>query len=91
MCPGADPGFLKRGKGSILGLQATKGGGVHEAVQIGANVKNPTSSAKKGGADPLDPPPGSAHGAYGGYKVQIDQMYTNVCERPFRSSGVSYS
>ena len=33
--PGADPGFLKGG-GSILGLQAKKGGGVQEGVQLWA-------------------------------------------------------
>ena len=44
--PGADPGFLRRvgvggGGGSILGLQATKGGS-RRASNFGPNVKKPT-------------------------------------------------
>ena len=39
--------------GSILGLQAKKGGGSN----FGPNVKKPTSWPKRGGPDPLDPPP----------------------------------
>ena len=50
----ADPGFLKRG--SILGLQAKKGGS-----NFGPNVKKPISWPKKGGPDPWTPPPRSAH------------------------------
>ena len=53
---GADPGFLKGGPGgTILGLQAKKGGG---GSKRGPNVKKPTSWPKGGGGpDPLDPPP----------------------------------
>ena len=48
--------------GSILGLQANKGGGSKRGSNFGPNVKKPTSWPKRGGGpDPLDPPPpGSA-------------------------------
>ena len=54
--PGADPGVFKRVGGSILGLQAKKGG-FRRGSNFGPNVKKPTSWHKKGGPDPLDPPP----------------------------------
>ena len=53
---GADPGFFKRGGGSILGLQAKKGGS-RRGSNFGPNVKKPTTWAKRGALDPLDPPP----------------------------------
>ena len=48
--------FLKGG-GSILGLQAKRGGG-KRGSNFGPNVKKPTSWPKRGGGDPgpLDPP-----------------------------------
>ena len=61
---GADPGFLKGGGGSILGLQAKRGGS-KRGSNFGPNVKKPTSWPKRGGPDPLDPPPGSATGGIG--------------------------
>ena len=51
---GADPGFIKRG-GHLRGVHPTKL--VQEGVQFWPNVKKPISWAKKGGPDPLDPPP----------------------------------
>ena len=51
-----DPGFLKGGGGSILGLQA-KQGGLRGGSNFGPNDKKPTTWDKKGGPDPLTPPP----------------------------------
>ena len=50
--PGADPGFLKRG-GSILGLQAKKGGPI-----LGPMLKSLHSGPTMG---IRPPPPGFAH------------------------------
>ena len=55
MLTGADPGFLKGGGGSILGLQAEKGGS-KRGSNFGPNVKKPTSWPKRGGPNPVDPP-----------------------------------
>ena len=54
--PGADLGLFKKrgGGGSILGLQAKKGG--KRGSNFGPNVNKPTSWAKKGGPDPLGRP-----------------------------------
>ena len=52
---GTDPGFLKRGGGSILGLQAKKRGG---GSNFRPNVKKPKYVGQKGGSGPPgDPPP----------------------------------
>ena len=45
-----------KGGGGILGLQ-TKGGGPTLCSMLKSLYRGP----KKGGPDPLDPPPGSAH------------------------------
>ena len=53
--------IFERGRGSILGLQAKRGGG-----NFGPNVKKPTSWPKRGGGEPPGhpPPPGSATDMY---------------------------
>ena len=62
---GADPGFLKGG-GIHPRSTSKKGGGSKRGSNFGPNVKKPTSWPKRGGPDPLDPPPpGSATGGIG--------------------------
>ena len=57
---GADPGFLKGGGGSRLGLQAKKGGPDGGPI-LGPMLKSLHRATKGGGGpDPLDPP-GSAN------------------------------
>ena len=48
--------IFERGGGARLGLQAKRGGG-RRGSNFGPNVKRPTSCHKRGGPDPLDPPP----------------------------------
>ena len=55
---GADPGFLKGGGVQIR--STSKKGGARRGANFGPNVKKPTSWHKRGGPDPLPPPPGSA-------------------------------
>ena len=52
---GADPGFLKGGGVQIR--STSKKGGARWGANFGPNVKKPTSCHKRGGPDPLDPPP----------------------------------
>ena len=59
MGPGADPGFFKGAGGSILGLQAKKGGPGGGPI-VGPMLKNLHSGPKRGVRTP-PPPPGSAH------------------------------
>ena len=48
--------IFERGGGSILGLQAKKGGS-RRGYNFRPNVKNPILWPQKGGPGPLDPPP----------------------------------